>query len=137
MLSSSPTRYERSLVCWRRVSSVLVSGRGRRCVVSIAMSVLTIAACGGSGSGSGPGTVLDSFLAGWGRGDWVAMRVGVADPPANFATLNAAAFAELGVNRAGSPPLGSSNTAPRRSPPSPRPSRSRTWSRGEPRRSCT
>ena len=59
MLSSSPTRYERSLVCWRRVSSVLVSGRGRRCVVSIAMSVLTIAACGGSGSGSGPGTVRD------------------------------------------------------------------------------
>jgi hypothetical protein len=56
-------------------------------------------------SGCGPSAptasaTLSSFLAAWGRGGWTAMRRQVAAPPPDFRSVNAAAFAALGVTRA-------------------------------------
>ena len=56
-------------------------------------------------SGCGPAkpsasATLSSYLAAWGRGDWTAARREVAAPPADFRSVNAAAFAALGVTRA-------------------------------------
>ena len=47
-----------------------------------------------------PQATLSRFLADWGRGDWTAMRREVSRPPADFASVNAAAFAGLGVTHA-------------------------------------
>jgi hypothetical protein len=47
-----------------------------------------------------PGAALTRYLAAWGTGDWAAMRRQVTAPPADFAPVNAAAFAALGVTRA-------------------------------------
>ncbi|MGZ4434949.1 MAG: penicillin-binding transpeptidase domain-containing protein [Trebonia sp.] len=43
---------------------------------------------------------LSRYLAAWGAGDWATMRRQVAAPPADFASVNAAAFAALGVTHA-------------------------------------
>ncbi len=57
-----------------------------------------VSACGGSSST--PQSTLHSYLTAWSRGDWPAMRKLAASPPARFTTLNAAAFAALGVRTA-------------------------------------
>ncbi len=65
---------------------------------AVAILVLGVAGCGGS-SGS-PHATLSRYLAAWDRGDWAAMRVLVAGPPADFTSLNAATFSTLGVSKA-------------------------------------
>jgi cell division protein FtsI/penicillin-binding protein 2 len=66
-------------------------------VAAIAVS-LALAACGGSSPSAQ--TTLSNYLAAWGRGDWSGMRSQVLDPPADFTTVNSAAFRALGVTRA-------------------------------------
>ena len=64
---------------------------------SLALAMVALAACGSS---STPQSTLGPFLTDWSRGDWTAMRTLVADPPADFASANAAAFSVLGVSSA-------------------------------------
>ena len=59
---------------------------------------LGLSACGGTSST--PRATLKTFLAGWQRGDWAAMRRQVATAPADFASINAQAFSALGVTHA-------------------------------------
>lgn len=71
----------------------------RLTVVVLALATaITLAACGGSSST--PQATLNAFLAAWQKHDWPAMRRQVANPPADFATVNAAAFSALGVTSA-------------------------------------
>jgi cell division protein FtsI/penicillin-binding protein 2 len=59
---------------------------------------LLLAGCGGSSPS--PRSTLDAFITAWGRAGWSAMRAQVADPPRDFAQVNASVFAGLGVTRA-------------------------------------
>ncbi len=72
-----------------------------RAVISGCASALlagtVLSACGGSAS---PGTTARSYLAGWAKRDWAAMRSLVASPPADFSSVNAAALTDLSVRRA-------------------------------------
>jgi len=63
----------------------------------LALAMVALAACGSS---STPQSTLGPFLTDWSHGDWAAMRTLVADPPADFASANAAAFSVLGVSSA-------------------------------------
>jgi hypothetical protein len=65
-------------------------------VLGAALTVLS--GCGHAAPS--PRGTLTRYLAAWGTGDWAAMRRQVAAPPADFAPVNAAAFAALGVTRA-------------------------------------
>jgi Penicillin binding protein transpeptidase domain/Penicillin-binding Protein dimerisation domain/NTF2-like N-terminal transpeptidase domain len=67
-------------------------------LVTVTAAAALLGAC--SGPGPSPQPVLSQFLAAWSRGDWTAMRSQVAAPPADFRSVNAAAFAALGVTRA-------------------------------------
>ena len=58
-----------------------------------------LAGCGASAPPK-PGPTLSAFLGAWSRGDWSAMRSEVADPPADFASVNAQVFSALGVHGA-------------------------------------
>ena len=64
-------------------------------VVAACAGVLS--ACGGSSST--PQSTLHSFLTGWERRDFPAMKKLVSDPPADFATVNADALGALGVTK--------------------------------------
>jgi hypothetical protein len=68
-------------------------------VAVLAVAVATVL------SGCGPaaptaGATLSTYLAAWSRGGWAAMRREVAAPPADFRSVNAAAFTDLGVTHA-------------------------------------
>lgn len=62
-----------------------------------AAAALVLTACG---SGSTPQTTLHTYLTAWGKANWPAMRRLVSDPPADFTTVNAAAFRAIGVRAA-------------------------------------
>ncbi|HET9125944.1 MAG TPA: penicillin-binding transpeptidase domain-containing protein [Solirubrobacteraceae bacterium] len=66
---------------------------------ALGASAQVLAGCGGSAPPR-PAPVLHRFLAAWSHGDWAEMRAEVTDPPADFRTVNAQAFAALGVQRA-------------------------------------
>jgi len=57
-----------------------------------------VSACGGSSST--PQATLTAFVTAWQSHDWTAMRRQVADPPAGFATVNAATLSALGATGA-------------------------------------
>jgi cell division protein FtsI/penicillin-binding protein 2 len=58
-----------------------------------------LAGCGGSAPPK-PDPTLHAFLTAWSRGDWTTMQGLVANPPADFRTLNAQVFSALGVHGA-------------------------------------
>jgi cell division protein FtsI/penicillin-binding protein 2 len=62
-----------------------------------AVAGTALAGCAG---GPVPQSTASSFLAAWTARDWPAMRALVASPPADFAAVNAAALADLGVTKA-------------------------------------
>ena len=75
----------------------------RRMWLPIAVGLLAALTSVLSGCGRAtpsPRPVLSRYLAAWGAGDWAAMRHQVAAPPAGFASVNAEAFAALGVTHA-------------------------------------
>ena len=79
----------------------LGTARGRRSRALIAILALaTMIALAACGSSSTPQRTLGPFLNDWSRGDWAAMRTLVADPPADFRSVNAAVFSALGVSSA-------------------------------------
>ncbi|MDQ2876288.1 MAG: penicillin-binding transpeptidase domain-containing protein [Actinomycetota bacterium] len=67
-------------------------------VVLVAVLSAVLSACGGTTPS--PRGTLSRYLAAWRTGDWAAMQRQVARPPADFASVNAAAFAALGVTHA-------------------------------------
>jgi cell division protein FtsI/penicillin-binding protein 2 len=67
-------------------------------VLALAAGV-ALPACGGSSST--PQATLTAFVTAWQSHDWTAMRRQVADPPADFASVNAAALSALGATGAG------------------------------------
>jgi cell division protein FtsI/penicillin-binding protein 2 len=51
-------------------------------------------------SGPGPQDTASAYLSDWSRQDWAGMRALVTDPPADFTTVNQAAFTGLTVQKA-------------------------------------
>ena len=47
-----------------------------------------------------PGPTASAYLAAWARQDWAAMRQLTSDPPADFTSVNQAAFTDLSVRTA-------------------------------------
>ena len=81
--------------------SILALVARRRLATRVAAVIvlgLVVAGCGGSSTK--PQSTLTPFLSAWSRGDWTAMRRLVAEPPADFVSLNRKAFAALGVAHA-------------------------------------
>ena len=66
-------------------------------IAAVAVAWL-IAACGGTQPT--PQATLSRYLVAWTKGDWAAMRGQVIDPPADFTSVNEAAFSALGVSHA-------------------------------------
>ncbi|HEY3725642.1 MAG TPA: hypothetical protein VGL51_00610 [Solirubrobacteraceae bacterium] len=66
--------------------------RGLAAAISLCVA-LAVASCGGSSSTLQ--STLHDFLTAWSHRDWPAMRKLVADPPADFASLNSAALTAL------------------------------------------
>jgi cell division protein FtsI/penicillin-binding protein 2 len=80
----------------RILAGVRLRLMSRLTVVALTLAVAVgVSACGGSSST--PQATLTVFLTAWQKGDWSAMRRQVATPPADFATVNAAAFSALGT----------------------------------------
>ncbi|MDQ6851430.1 MAG: hypothetical protein M3070_16120, partial [Actinomycetota bacterium] len=72
----------------------------RLTAVALALTAAVgLSACGGSSST--PRATLTAFVTAWQSHDWPAMRRQVADPPADLATVNAAALSALGTTGAG------------------------------------
>jgi cell division protein FtsI/penicillin-binding protein 2 len=74
----------------------------RRCLPILIMGALVAAllsAC--SSSPPKPQPTAGAYLAAWSRQDWAAMRKLTDRPPANFASVNQAAFSDLSVSQAG------------------------------------
>ena len=68
---------------------------------------------GCSGSPPMPRTTANAYLAAWARQDWAAMRQLTSDPPADFTSVNQAAFRSLTVRQASfaAGPVHASNSA--------------------------
>ena len=66
-----------------------------------AATMLGVALLGGcSSSPPMPQTTANAYLAAWARQDWAAMRQLTSDPPADFTSVNQAAFRNLTVRQA-------------------------------------
>ncbi len=65
-----------------------------------ALTLAGAAILAGCSSVPAPGPTASSFLADWAHRDWPAMRALVASPPADFASVNAAALSDLTVKKA-------------------------------------
>jgi hypothetical protein len=72
-----------------------------RMVATGVVLAVALSAAGCGGSSSTPQATLKAFVTAWRTGNWTAMRRQVASPPADFASVNAAAFSALGVTGAG------------------------------------
>jgi cell division protein FtsI/penicillin-binding protein 2 len=66
---------------------------------AIGLLALTLGLAGCGGAAPRPQATLAAFLSAWSRGDWVAMRAQITDPPSNFTALNTEVFSTLGVRR--------------------------------------
>lgn len=74
--------------------------RSRGVVGACAAAVLIGPLLSACSSGPSPQTTASAYLAAWTKQDWTAMRQLAASPPANFVSVNAAAFTDLGVRKA-------------------------------------
>jgi cell division protein FtsI/penicillin-binding protein 2 len=66
--------------------------------LAMALTVAPLSACGGSPPK--PQTTASAYLADWAQQDWAAMRPLTDDPPADFTSVNQAAFTDLSVRQA-------------------------------------
>lgn len=80
------SRTKRASRAWRLLQRAGASGT----------LVVAVAACTG-GQSPTPQATATAFLSDWSHRDWTAMRQLTASPPADFAAVNQAAFASLGV----------------------------------------
>jgi cell division protein FtsI/penicillin-binding protein 2 len=65
--------------------------------LAMALIVAPLSACGGSPPK--PQTTASAYLADWAQQDWAAMRPLTDDPPADFTSVNQAAFTDLSVRQ--------------------------------------
>ena len=72
-----------------------------RLIAAVLALTAAVGLFGCGGSSSTPQDALTAFVTAWQSHDWTAMRRQVTDPPADFATVNAAAISALGATRAG------------------------------------
>jgi hypothetical protein len=75
----------------------------RRCLLPPAVAVVMLAGAllsGCSGSPPLPQTTASAYLADWARQDWAGMRQLTSNPPADFTSVNQAAFSNLTVRQA-------------------------------------
>ena len=63
-------------------------------------AVLTAAGLTACSSGPSPDTTASAYLSAWSKQDWTAMRQLVDKPPADFTSVNTAAFTDLQVSKA-------------------------------------
>ena len=81
--------------------SLLGRGAPRRylppAVLAVALIAAPLSACSSSPP---PRTTASAYLADWARQDWAAMRQLTDNPPADFTSVNQAAFTNLSVRRA-------------------------------------
>ena len=83
------------------LARVVAVGARRSLAGAVALAVGAALALGGcGGTSASPRTTVSRYLTAWDRGDWATMRVQVADPPADFTSLNSQTFTALGVSRA-------------------------------------
>ena len=66
-------------------------------VLAMALVAAPLSACGGSPP---PQVTASAYLADWARQDWAAMRQLTDNPPADFTSVNQAAFTNLSVRQA-------------------------------------
>ncbi len=83
----------------------LGSRASRRCAprAAAALTAVTVLVTGllsACSSAPQPGPTASAFLAAWAKQDWAAMRQLTSDPPADFTTVNQAAFTNLSVRTA-------------------------------------
>lgn len=64
------------------------------------LTVLAVALLSSCSSGPDPQMTATAYLAAWSRQDWAAMRQLAGNPPADFTSVNQAAFGNLSVRRA-------------------------------------
>jgi Penicillin binding protein transpeptidase domain/Penicillin-binding Protein dimerisation domain/NTF2-like N-terminal transpeptidase domain len=74
-------------------------GPGRFAGIGV-VAVLFAALLSACSSGPAPQTTATAYLAAWSKQDWTAMRQLVAAPPADFTSVNTAAFTDLHVSQA-------------------------------------
>lgn len=74
--------------------------RSSRWAFGLALALGAGTALAGCASGPVPQSTASSFLAAWANRDWSAMRALVANPPADFTAVNAAALSDLTVTKA-------------------------------------
>jgi cell division protein FtsI/penicillin-binding protein 2 len=74
--------------------------RGARLALAAAMLGAGLLAGACSSAGSTPQATASMYLGDWARRDWPGMRALIADPPADFSAVNAAAVAGLSVRHA-------------------------------------
>jgi cell division protein FtsI/penicillin-binding protein 2 len=67
---------------------------------ALAATVLCGTLLSGCSSPPVPQTTANAYLTAWARQDWAAMRQLTSDPPADFTSVNRAAFSKLTVRRA-------------------------------------
>jgi hypothetical protein len=72
----------------------------RTAIAAPLVLTLTTALLGGCSSPAQPQATANAYLAAWEKQDWAAMRRLTSDPPADFTSVNQAAFAHLTVSRA-------------------------------------
>jgi cell division protein FtsI/penicillin-binding protein 2 len=80
---------------------------------ALAATVLCGTLLSGCSSPPTPQTTANAYLTAWARQDWAAMRQLTSDPPADFTSVNRAAFSNLTVRRASfaAGPMDTNNSA--------------------------
>src|SRR5271157_5299483 len=85
----------------RCVHLLAMKAQRRYLLAATAATMLGVALLGGcSSSPPMPQTTANAYLAAWARQDWAAMRQLTSDPPADFTSVNQAAFRNLTVRQA-------------------------------------
>ena len=79
---------------------LVMSAQRRYRRAAAAATVLCAAALSGCSSSPMPQTTANAYLAAWARQDWAAMRQLTSDRPADFTSVNQAAFRNLTVRQA-------------------------------------
>src|SRR5712675_2436624 len=84
------------------MSSLRGPGRftGVGVVAVLVSAVLVSAGLTACSSGPSPDTTASAYLSAWSKQDWAAMRQLVDKPPADFTSVNTAAFTDLHVSKA-------------------------------------
>jgi hypothetical protein len=82
------------------MSPGLLAPRRRTRTAAVLSATLLAAALSSCSSGPTPDSAASAYLTAWAAQDWAAMQQLVSNPPADFTSVNRAAFADLSVHQA-------------------------------------